>query len=79
VAKWKLNKLKLLVTSRPLADIEKALDFISAWCEGLESDLVEHDIKTYVNSRLITDRTLQWLFTLHDEVEQCLALRARGM
>jgi hypothetical protein len=79
VSEWKVDKLKALVTSRPLSDIEEALDFVGARRIPLQSHLVDGDIKTYVSSRIVADKQLQQHSNVKDEIEKRLIEGAAGM
>jgi hypothetical protein len=70
VSEWKLDQLKILVTSRELSDIEVALEFVGARRVALHSQLVDRDIKTYVQSRILADKSLQWPSNVQDEIEE---------
>ncbi len=79
VAERKSDQLHLLVTSRPLPDIEEALDCVDARRIALRNDLVDHDIKTYVRARILADKALQWPSDVQDEIEKRLTEGAAGM
>ncbi len=79
VSEWKVGKLKVLVTSRPLSDIEDALDSAGARRIPLQSHVVDGDIKTYVTSRILADKQLQQHSNAHAEIETRLIEGAAGM
>nr|OQO29284.1 hypothetical protein B0A51_04078 [Rachicladosporium sp. CCFEE 5018] len=83
---WNLAGARVLMTSRKEIDIEEALeDIVSqlAWI-GLESNLIDRDIRTYVHERLTTDKSFRrWQGPkereIREEIETTLGQRARGM
>ncbi len=79
VADWKLDQLHVLVTSRQLPDIEEALDLVNSRRVALQSELVDQDIKTYVHTRILADKSLQWPSDVQDEIEKRLTEGAAGM
>ncbi len=76
---WKFDDLHVLVTSRPLKDIEEALDSTSARRVCLQSQLVNPDIETYVRTRLRDDKALEWPPSVHRDIEHRLTEGACGM
>ncbi len=76
---WKLVGLHVLVTSRPMKDIEVALDTVSARRVCLQSQLVNLDIETYIRSRLRDDKALAWPPSVQREIEHRLTEGACGM
>jgi hypothetical protein len=78
-AGWKLDNLHILVTSRPLKDIEEALDTVGARRVCLQSQLVDQDIETYVRSRLRIEKALKWPPSVQGEIEHQLTKGACGM
>jgi hypothetical protein len=78
-AGWKLDKLRLLVTSRPLKDIEEALDTVGARRICLQSQLVNPDIEAYVRWRLHVDKRLNFPPSVQREIEHRLTEGAGGM
>ncbi len=79
LSKWKVDKLKVLVTSRPLSDIKEALDFVGAWRIPLQSHLVDGDINTYVRSQVLADKRLRQHLAVQDDIEKRLTVGAAGM
>jgi hypothetical protein len=79
LAKWKLDRLHVLVTSRQLTDIDEALDSVGARRVALQSQLVDPDIEAYVRTRLRVDRALKWPSNVQDEIEECITKSAGGM
>lgn len=84
IAKWGLQNLHLLLTSRKERDIESTLEeFVddqSRVC--LQPALVDKDIQRYVRDRLATDKTLQkWKKDndIRQEIETVLRNKADGM
>ena len=84
IAKWRLKKLRLLVTSRKERDIERSLECVvdeqNAIC--LQSKLVDKDIYTYVRQRLSDDKSLsKWQEDpdIRHEIEVALMKGAHGM
>jgi hypothetical protein len=84
VAKWELQNLHLLMTSRRERDIESSLrDYLSeddAIC--LQSDVVDKDIQQFVQQRLSSDKSLlKWEKdeTVKQEIEATLMRGAHGM
>jgi hypothetical protein len=78
-AEWKLENLQLLVTSRPLKDIEEALDSVNAQRVCLQSQLVNPDIEAYVRSRLLVDKALNFPPSVQREIEHRITEGACGM
>lgn len=84
IAKWKLGKLHMLVTSRREIDIERSLGpLINDHDEVcIQDDLVNDDIRAYVRQRLETDEELaRWRSRpeVQDEIETKLMEKANGM
>jgi hypothetical protein len=84
IAKWKLNELHILVTSRKERDIETSLESIvdthNIIC--LQGKLVDKDIFTYVHQRLSDDKSLaKWQKDpdIRLEIETALVKGAHGM
>jgi hypothetical protein len=84
MARWRLEGLHILITSRKERDIESSLeDFVdkrNTIC--LQSKLVDKDIYTYIHQRLSDDKNLsKW--QKHDdirqEIETTLMKGAQGM
>lgn len=75
----RFERIQLLATSREYFDIESVLSTISVPV-SMKIGLVEKDIRTYVHSALRSNhRFSKWPDTLQDEVENALAVRAKGM
>ncbi|KAI1560360.1 AAA-16 domain containing protein [Pyrenophora tritici-repentis] len=84
VARWQLNKLHLLITSRKERDIETSLESYireeDAVC--LQRDVVDQDIQRYVQQRLRDKKSLaKWTkdAAISQEIEDALMRGARGM
>lgn len=84
IAGWQLENLHLLATSRKERDIESSIEgFVddqSRIC--LQSELVDEDIKRYVQQRLSDDKNLvKWTkdAVIKQEIENALMTGARGM
>lgn len=84
VARWRLDNLHLLMTSRKERDIERSLEeYIKdkdAVC--LQRDVVDQDIQRYVQQRLHDDKALaKWNkdAAIRQEIEAALMHGARGM
>jgi hypothetical protein len=84
VASWRLDNLRLLMTSRKERDIESSLEeYIKdedAVC--LQRDVVDQDIQRYVQQRLHDDKSLaKWNkdAAIRQEIEAALMGGARGM
>ncbi|KAI2484784.1 multiple ankyrin repeats single kh domain protein [Pyrenophora tritici-repentis] len=83
-ARWQLNNLHLLMTSRKERDIERSLEGYveeeNVVC--LQSDIVDQDIQRYVQQRLHNDKGLaKWSkdAAVRQEIEAALMGGARGM
>ncbi|SLM40588.1 P-loop containing nucleoside triphosphate hydrolase, partial [Lasallia pustulata] len=81
---WKLQQLRMLVTSRWLIDIKESLEPLTEprgrIC--IQSSLVDADILTYVRGRLQNDRALKrWrgMPQVQEEIETTLKEKANGM
>jgi hypothetical protein len=84
MAKWRIETLHLLVTSRKERDIERCLeDLVDKKCiVSLQSQIVDSDIQLYVLARLCKDKDLQKWYKdrkLQDEIEKVLLNGAHGM
>jgi len=84
IAGWQLSGLHLLVTSRKEQDIEQSLAYLvnSRNTICLQSDLVDVDIRSYVNQRLSVDKNLRkWQkdSNILLEIETTLIKGAHGM
>ncbi|KAJ4321942.1 hypothetical protein N0V94_002654 [Neodidymelliopsis sp. IMI 364377] len=84
IAKWELQNLHLLMTSRRERDIESSLgDYLGeddAIC--LQSDVVDKDIQQYVQQRLSSDKSLEkWKKdeSVREEIEATLMREAHGI
>jgi hypothetical protein len=84
VAGWQLNNVHLLMTSRKERDIESSLESYikeeDTIC--LQRDVVDKDIRRYVQQRLSDDKTLvKWNkdAAVRQEIEATLMHGARGM
>ncbi|KAI4943376.1 hypothetical protein J4E91_009285 [Alternaria rosae] len=84
IARWQLNNLHLLITSRKERDIETSLESYvrekDAVC--LQRDVVDKDIQRYVEQRLRDDKSLaKWNrdTTVRQEIEAALMGGARGI
>lgn len=84
MAGWKLQNLRLLVTSRRERDIESTLE---GFVDGhhricLQSSLVNKDIQRFIQQRLSTDKSLEkWRKddVIRQEIEDVLRDGAHGM
>ncbi|KAF2845553.1 hypothetical protein T440DRAFT_460188 [Plenodomus tracheiphilus IPT5] len=84
LAEGHLDRLHLLVTSRRERDIETSLENIVRRENriGLETDMVDADIRNYVQQRLSDDTALsKWAkdIVLRQEIEAALIKGSRGM
>jgi hypothetical protein len=84
IAKWKLGKLHILVTSRKERDIERSLgSLINDQGEvHIQNTMVNDDIRAYVRKRLEADEELErWRSKqeVQDEIETKLMGKANGM
>jgi hypothetical protein len=84
VARWQLNNVHLLMTSRKERDIERSLESYikeeDTLC--LQRDVVDKDIQRYVQQRLYVDKGLaKWNkdAAVRQEIETALMGGARGM
>ena len=84
IQNWKFGNLHLLVTSRKEKDIQESLEHLLG-NDGeidIQSALVDHDIRAYVQERLSTDRGLKRWQThpeVQDEIEKALMKKAARM
>ncbi len=69
----------IIVTSRGLADVTEAMDYVGARRVVLQRELVDRDIEAYVRTRLRVDKALKWPLNVQREIEQCLTQGAQGM
>ncbi|PZD29497.1 vegetative incompatibility protein HET-E-1 [Pyrenophora tritici-repentis] len=84
VARWQLNGLHLLMTSRKERDIERSLESYVGEEDTicLQRDVVDKDIQRYVQQRLRDDKGLaKWNkdAAIRQEIEAALMSGARGM
>jgi Cdc6-like AAA superfamily ATPase len=84
MARWRLDNLHLLMTSRKERDIESSLEEYIKDEEalGLQRDVVDQDIQRYVQQRLHNDKGLaKWNkdAAIRQEIEAALMHGARGM
>jgi KaiC/GvpD/RAD55 family RecA-like ATPase len=84
MARWRLDNLHLLMTSRKERDIESSLEEYIKDEEalGLQRDVVDQDIQRYVQQRLHTDKGLaKWNkdAAIRQEIEAALMHGACGM
>jgi len=84
LCRWQLENLHLLLTSRRERDIESSLEcFIDKQnIIGLQSQVVDKDIRSYVRHRLSNDKSLsKWQkdSTVGQEIEIALMNGAHGM
>lgn len=70
------GRLKVLITSRPVASVEGPLRLLPMLKIRLEDELVDRDIRAYVASRLATSSIPE---TQHDAIEQAVPGRANGL
>ncbi len=54
LSQWRPSRIKVLMTSRPIATIERALRMEKLLCLKMEEKAVDSDIAFYVRSRLVT-------------------------
>ncbi len=78
-AEQKVDKQKIIVTSRQLPDINEAMDNVGARHVVLQREQVDRDIEAYVRTRLSVDKALKWPPNVQSEIEQCLTKGAQGM
>lgn len=77
---WTLPSLHILVSSRQLYDIQKALEYIATDQIFIHERFIQDDIKLYLRTSLLQDRKLsRWPEEVLKEVEETLLLQARGM
>lgn len=77
---WKLANLHIVATSRRERWIEDGLTGLVSSQKGLESDLVDADIRTYLGILLAVDSRFQkWSAEERQEIEDTLIKRAHGM
>lgn len=84
IASWEDANLHVLATSRREKDIEEALTPLGVARNriGIQSALVNADIRTYIHDRLQADRKLKrWQKQpkVQIEIEKTLARKANGM
>jgi ankyrin repeat domain-containing protein 50 len=84
IQSWKIERLHVLVTSRKERDIENSFQ---SFVDGehticLQNKLVDPDIQTYIQQRLLKDKKLEkWRKDdkIRDEIEAALMNGAHGM
>jgi predicted transcriptional regulator len=77
---WEIDDLHITTTSRPEKEIKDTLETLATRTVGLESALVEPDIRSYIRHTLEEDRRLRkWSAEVKDEVEVALIKGANGM
>jgi hypothetical protein len=77
---WALDDLHIITTSRPEKEIKETLELLATNTVGLESALVEPDIRSYIRHTLEEDKRLRkWSLEVKNEVEIALAEGAHGM
>ena len=84
LAAWKIGNLHVLATSRKEKEIEDSFEYLVKDEEriGLQSALVDDDIRAYVHERLLTDQQLKrWRNRpdIQKEIETTLMAKADGM
>lgn len=84
MAIWQLKELRVLVTSRKERDIESSLtEIVNRECIiGLQHQVVDKDIQTYVRQRLSDEKGLKkWQkdVEIRQEIETALTEGSRGM
>jgi Cdc6-like AAA superfamily ATPase len=84
IVSWKVGKLHVLATSRREKDIEDSFESFleSDGKVSLQTAMVDHDIRTYINDRLRTDRKMRrWQKhpNVLEEIETKLMEKANGM
>lgn len=85
IASWRLESLRMLVTSRKVRDIEETLSTIinadTNYFIPLERTIVDEDIRKYVYARISTDKKLKkWRNgEMQQEIEIALMQGAQGM
>lgn len=70
------GRLKVLITSRPVASVEGPLRLLPMLKVRLEDELVDRDIRAYVASRLSMSSIPE---TQHDVIKQAVPGRANGL
>lgn len=77
---WKFRNLHLLVTSRKERDISDSFDTLNPKEVGIQSALVDADLKIYIQDKLTTDPKLRkWPAEVRDEIQQALEAGSNGM
>jgi hypothetical protein len=79
MASWKLDHLRVLVTSRSLTKIEEALTPLGARSIALQSKLVDADIGKYVRNTIRNEEAFHWEAEVQEEIEKRLAEGSCGM
>jgi hypothetical protein len=80
IVSWKVGRLHLLATSRPVPDIENHLRSLDAKCLCLEMEPANDDIATYLTWMLQTDAKLsQWDEETRDNIRAIVMEKAQGM
>jgi hypothetical protein len=80
VIDWKVGKLHILATSRKETDISEVLDPLITEQIPIQNDLVNADIRLYIQERLQNDTRLKkWPEKIRMEIETTLMNGAHGM
>lgn len=80
ITSWKLDNLHILATSRRERYIEDSLGQLVSAQIGLDSSVVDEDIRTYLSAKLGMDpRFKKWTAEEHLEIEDTLIGGADGM
>lgn len=84
IARWQLEELHILVTSRQLGDIKSSLEDIinKEYIICLQSQVVDKDIQSYIRQRLSDDKRLKKWQKDNDirrKIETTLIEGSRGM
>ncbi|KAH8803296.1 hypothetical protein F5884DRAFT_903864 [Xylogone sp. PMI_703] len=80
IVDWKIQNLRILVTSRKERDIEEYLEHLATEQIPLQSATVNNDIRIHISERLKNDPKLNiWPASVQTEIEKTLMGRADGM
>jgi ankyrin repeat protein len=76
LANWRPSRVKVMITGRPVANLEQALRLENILRLKLEKGLVDADIEAYVRSRL-TKSSIP--IELHESIQALVPARAQGL
>ncbi|KAK3173425.1 hypothetical protein OEA41_006754 [Lepraria neglecta] len=77
--KWSLQGLHLFVTSRDEPDICDSLDLSATQQVIMQNAGINKDIADFISGRFDTDRKLRELLPYHDNIQEALSKRAKGV